>query len=407
VTGDLGAQLTVAPPTVGASTFTLQIWEKGTPITGDTGAAIIHLYPTAQPVLRANLTPVAHGARFTVRGSLATSGAWRADVLVRTATVNDYRTLPFTFTVGPGATFLAPDLNPAAITITVAPGRISAPNTFTITGVRAPAVRLLSQSLDMNMGIIPYPATPLGGGRWRVGNAYAPMEGRWGLTVQAQKNGAWTTLRQFVYQVPLSGPMRLLTPQASTATTGTSAGSTRPSNLSRAYNVAFARTLPYTGFVTEMGSNGVRMLQTGRLLHTGLQAHGVDVLDGTPYAYVTNFGAEPGTVSQIDVRTMRSSDLSMLDLRSGAIRRIAFPGDHCFEPHGIDIAEDGRTLYVACAGGAWIYTVDARTLRPGRVVVTAPGANMRGVKLAHTAGRGADDRHRWRQPRRPLAKALD
>jgi DNA-binding beta-propeller fold protein YncE len=185
-----------------------------------------------------------------------------------------------------------------------------------------------------------------------------------------------------------------------------------------------------------MGSNGVRALQTGRLLHTGLQAHGVDVLDGTSYAYVTNFGAEPGTVSQIDVRTIRvvrtftvglgpahvvftpdhrcafvtdfrSSDLSMLDLRSGATRRIAFPGDNCFEPHGIDISEDGRTLYVACAGGAWIYTVDARTLRPGRVVVTAPGANMRGVKPAHAAGRGADDRHRWRQPRRPLAKALD
>jgi DNA-binding beta-propeller fold protein YncE len=31
----------------------------------------------------------------------------------------------------------------------------------------------------------------------------------------------------------------------------------------------------------------------------------VDVLDGTPYAYGANFGAEPGTVSQIDVRTMR------------------------------------------------------------------------------------------------------
>ena len=70
----------------------------------------------------------------------------------------------------------------------------------------------------------------------------------------------------------------------------------------------------------------------------------------------------------------RSSDLSAIDLRGGATRRIAFPGDNCFESHGIDISEDGCTLYVACAGGAWIYTVDARTLRPGRVVVTAPGA---------------------------------
>jgi hypothetical protein len=207
-TGDLRVQLTVAPPAVGTATFTLQIWEQGTPLTEDTGAALVHLYPAAQPSLRANLTPTAHGTRFTVRGSLATTGVWRADVLVRTATVNAYRTLPFTFTVGAGATFLAPGLNPAALTITVDPGQISAPNTFTLTGVRAPAVRLLSQSLDMNMGLIPYPATPLGGGRWRVGNVYAPMNGRWGLTVQVRTGGAWTTLRQFVYQVPLSGPMR-------------------------------------------------------------------------------------------------------------------------------------------------------------------------------------------------------
>jgi YVTN family beta-propeller protein len=74
------------------------------------------------------------------------------------------------------------------------------------------------------------------------------------------------------------------------------------------------------------------------------------------------------------VTDFRSSDLSMLDLRSGATRRIAFPSDNCFEPHGIDISQDGRTLYVACAGDAWIDTVDARTLRPGRVLVTAPGA---------------------------------
>jgi hypothetical protein len=207
----------VAPPAVGASTFTLQIWEKGMPITGDTGAAIIHLYPAAQPTLRANLTPTAHGPRFTVRGSLAMGGAWRADVLVRTALVNAYRTLPFTFTVGPGATFLAPGRNSQAVAIAVTPGRIGAPNTVTITGVRAPAVRLLSRSLDMTMGITPYPATALGGGRWQVHNVYAPMNGRWSLTVQVQTDGAWTTLRQFVYQVPMRGPMRLLTPQSSGA----------------------------------------------------------------------------------------------------------------------------------------------------------------------------------------------
>jgi hypothetical protein len=33
--------------------------------------------------------------------------------------------------------------------------------------------------------------------------------------------------------------------------------------------------------------------------------------------------------------------------------------------------------------------------------------HMRGANPAHAAGRGADERRRWRQPRQPLAKALD
>jgi YVTN family beta-propeller protein len=171
--------------------------------------------------------------------------------------------------------------------------------------------------------------------------------------------------------------------------------------LSAAYNVPFALSLPYTVLVTEVGSNGVRKLG-GPILHTGVQAHGVDVLDGTPYAYVTNFGADPGTVVQIDMRSMRvvhtftvglgpahiiftpdhsrafvtdfrSNDLYMLDLRKGTSTPILFPNGTCFEPHGIDIGEDGKTLYVACAGGAWIYTVNAQTLKPGRTAITAPG----------------------------------
>ncbi len=405
-TGGLRGTLTVAPPAVGATTFTLALSEHGAPLSENTSAAIIHLYPTGRPALVAPLDTVAHGTRFSVRGSLASLGTWRADVLVRTAAAPDYRTLPFTFTVGPGATFIAPGQNPDAVTIAVAPGLLSAPNTFTITGVSAPAVRLLSRSLDMSMGVLPYNAVALGGGRWRARNLFAPMNGRWSLTVQARHAGAWTDVRQFVYQVPLRGAMRLLMPQVSLPTAGSTTSGAAPArshNLSAPYNVAFARTLPYTGFVTEMGSNGVRVLKTGRLIATGVQAHGVDVLDGTPYVYVTNFGAEPGSVSQIDTRTMRvvrtfnvglgpahivftpdrrrafvtnfrSSDLYMLDLVSGATRRIAFPNDTCFQPHGIDIAGDGRTLYVACAGGAWIYTVDTRTLRTGRVAPTQPGA---------------------------------
>jgi hypothetical protein len=101
-TSDLRGQLTVAPPTVGTATFTLRLWEKRAPITMATGAAIIHLYPVAQPSLRANLAPMAQGAFWVTRGSLAMAGRWRADVLVRTVTVDQYRTLPFTFTVAPG-----------------------------------------------------------------------------------------------------------------------------------------------------------------------------------------------------------------------------------------------------------------------------------------------------------------
>jgi YVTN family beta-propeller protein len=401
--GDLHLTLTIAPPAVGTSTFTLGMREGKTALTGDTAAAIIHLYPAADPNLRATLDPSAQGTRFVARGSLAATGTWRADVQVRTVQAPDYRTVPFTFTVGAGATFLTPGLNPTAVTIQAAPGLLSAANTLTVRGVQGKGVRLLSQSLDMNMGILPYAATALGAGRWQVRNAFAPMNGRWGLTVQvqAQQDGPWTTLRQFVYQVPLSGPMRLLTPQAAT-TAAAQISASRPANLSAPFNVAWAEKLPYVALVTEMGSNGIRRLG-GPLLHTGVQAHGVDVLDGTPWAYVTNFGSTPGTVAQIDVRTMRvvrtfavgfgpahviftpdqkrafvtdfrSSDLYAIDLTTGATHRITFPNDECFEPHGGDISTDGRTLYVACAGGAWIYTVNAVTLQPERGVITAPGA---------------------------------
>ncbi len=105
-TGDLRGQLTIAPPMVGATSFTLRVWEHGQPITEDTGAAIVHLSPAAQPSMRAVVDMDARSARFTARGSIAMRGVWRADVLVRTATVNDYRTLTFTFMVGPGARIL-------------------------------------------------------------------------------------------------------------------------------------------------------------------------------------------------------------------------------------------------------------------------------------------------------------
>ena len=107
VRGDLRVRLTIAPPAVGTATFTLRVWEAGQPVSVDTGAVLVHLSPAAQPLVRANLAAAAQGARFSARGSLGLTGTWRADVLVRTVRVNDYRTIPFTFTVGPGARFTA------------------------------------------------------------------------------------------------------------------------------------------------------------------------------------------------------------------------------------------------------------------------------------------------------------
>jgi hypothetical protein len=107
-TGTLRGELRVTPPRVGTATVTLRLWQRGVPVTVDTGAAILHLYPAAHPTLRANLTFSGRGAGFSARMSLATTGAWRADVLVRTAAVDEYRTLPFAFIVGRGATFVPP-----------------------------------------------------------------------------------------------------------------------------------------------------------------------------------------------------------------------------------------------------------------------------------------------------------
>jgi copper transport protein len=107
-TGTLRGELRVTPPLVGTATVTLRLWQRGVPVTADTGAAILHLYPAAQSTLRANLTFSGSGARFIARMSLAATGAWRADVLVRTAADDEYRTLPFAFIVGRSATFVNP-----------------------------------------------------------------------------------------------------------------------------------------------------------------------------------------------------------------------------------------------------------------------------------------------------------
>jgi hypothetical protein len=95
-------------------------------------------------------------------------------------------------------------------TIAVLPGRADAENTFIVAGTQGAAVRLISRSLDMNMGTTTYAASRLADGRWQVANVEVPMVGRWGITVQVQPNGAWVTVGEVAYSVPFTGTMHLV-----------------------------------------------------------------------------------------------------------------------------------------------------------------------------------------------------
>jgi hypothetical protein len=95
-------------------------------------------------------------------------------------------------------------------TISVAPGRADAENTFIVSGVTAPAVRILSSSLDMNMGSTSYTGGPLDKGRWQVVNVEVPMVGRWAIKVQVRHDRTWVTVGEVTYQVPFTGRMHLI-----------------------------------------------------------------------------------------------------------------------------------------------------------------------------------------------------
>ena len=296
----LDVSLAISPPVVGHARLFAIVRERGK-VVSDGQVRIKLAMPdnVALGAVFSETTP--SGGGYVGTGDLVQNGRWQADVLVRThSDPLEYRDVPLQFIAGPGAGFLPAGFDPAAIQIGLSPGRLNAANTLTLSNLRAPAVQILSASLDMDMGTQTVITQSLGGGRWQASGLYAPMEGRWGLTVQIEVSGAWTSVRQFVFQVPLSGPIHLLS--GSRRTPGPAAPTARAEPAG--YGAAFAAGLPYTAIVSEMGSNGVRLLGKP-ILHTGAQAHGVDVLDGTPYAYVTNFGADPGSVSKIDLRTMR------------------------------------------------------------------------------------------------------
>lgn len=387
--GDLRARLTVTPPAVGAATFTLRVWEKGAALTGDTGAAILHLFPAGRPTLLAIVDTAARGTRFDGRGSLPAAGTWRADVLVRTAAVNDDRTLPVTFTVGPGAGFLAPGPSPARVTLSISPGRFGVPNTVTVGGVPAPGVRLLSESPDMPMGRLPYATTALGGGRWRAMNVYPLMNGRWALTVQVRTRGAggtWTTLRRVVYQVPLTGTMRLLSyervaiaPPVQTIV----AAAVRWTGLPERAAVSFADNglvyLPGRPTLVRIGSqnHSLKVAPDGTLWIMDYAGGRVAVLDprtGQQRASIPVGIAPAHAVFTPDgrrayVSNLLSNDISVIDVRA---RRVVaaisvLPG---LQPHALAITPDGREVWAPCGLGGGIWVIDTRTNKVARVIPT-------------------------------------
>lgn len=135
---------------------------------------------------------------------------WRWSLLVIIPIVLVVDSGLFRLSTAPGDSAIVASIGQSA-TISASPGRADAENTFIIGGVSATALRLISRSLDMDMGVTPYLASPLGNGRWRVINVEVPMVGHWGIEVQARHNRSWTVVGKIVYDVPFTGTMRLVT----------------------------------------------------------------------------------------------------------------------------------------------------------------------------------------------------
>jgi YVTN family beta-propeller protein len=319
-------------------------------------------------------------------GSLATAGTWRADVLVRTAAVNEYRTLRFTFTAGPRAGFLQPGQAPERVTLQVTPGRLGVPNTVTVGGLPARGVQLISESLDMRMGRIPYAATPLGGGRWQARNVYPLMNGRWALTVQVRSGGGWVALRRFVYQVPLRGTMRLLgAGRAPTTATGTTIApsAVRWGGLPDQAVVSFANNglvyVPGLPTLVHVGSqnHSVKLVPDGMIWVMDNAGGRVAVLDPRTGRIVARIrvGIAPAHAAftpdgrRVYVSNMLSNDVSVIDVHA---RRVVatVSVQPALQPHALAITPDGRQVWVPCGLGGGIWVIDTRTNKVTRQIMT-------------------------------------
>jgi hypothetical protein len=207
--GVLDVSLIVSPPAVGRARLFVTVLERGKAVTD--GQIRIKLSVPGEAALGAVFSETTQSSGgYSGSGDLVQAGRWQADVLVRThSDPLEFRDVPLQFIAGTGAGFLPAGFDPAAIQAVMSPGLIGVPNTLVLSGLPVTGVQLQSASLDMDMGAETVSTSPLGGGRWKATELYAPMEGRWGLTVQIELGGAWTTVRQLVFEVPVSGKIRL------------------------------------------------------------------------------------------------------------------------------------------------------------------------------------------------------
>jgi YVTN family beta-propeller protein len=229
------------------------------------------------------------------------------------------------------------------------------------------------------MGTAAYPTTPSGNGSY-TGQILFEMQGGTSVVIQVRSGNTWKTARNLIYDVDAAGKAILVTASQVTTPVPTTKASTQ------AYNLGFALHLPYQALVTRMTNNTVSTLE-GATVKTGAKPHGVDVVDGTNLAYVTDFLA--GDVTVIDRNTLKilhripvslepahivftpdhtrafvtnflSNDVSVIDMHTYKVIGDIPVG---LRPHGIDLAPDGRIAYVACGGAGSIYAIDTHTLK--------------------------------------------
>jgi YVTN family beta-propeller protein len=380
--GDLTVNLTIAPPAVGQAAFTAVVHENGKLVT-DGQVRVKLSVPSNASLGYVFVETAPQNGGYVGKGDLALDGHWRADVMVRTRDdPTEFRDVPFDFEIGLSTSFLeaAPATSgygPATVKLT--PSQ-DGPATLTVKLRPGLTVRYEVLMLGMpGMGTADYPATPSSNGSY-TGQLLFEMQGATSVLIQVQSGNTWKIARNLIYDVDAAGKPTLVTASQVTTLAPTTKASTQ------AYNLSFALHLPYQALVTRMNNNTVATLQ-GATVTTGAKPHGVDVVDGTNLAWVTDFLS--GDVTVIDRNTLKilhripvslepahivftpdhsrafvtnflSNDVSVIDMHTYKVIGDIPVG---LRPHGIDLSPDGRIAYVACGGAGSIYAIDTHTLK--------------------------------------------